>query len=322
MSDGILITGAGQIGVALIALLHRRHGIRPVVLDVTFRQAFLDSLVPSHTYIPIQGSVTDPDLLADLLAKHRITRICHTAAILPMRVGHDPHPGFYHVNVAGTAILLFAALQARVRRFVMFSTNGVYQFRQYGVSGPVDEDYPTGLTIGNAYGSSKATAEALLAEVGAAGRIEAHVLRPGEIYGPVEPGPEDQGVYWQQMVDAAIFGREWTLQGHPEHRLDWVYGADAADAAARLLMADTVPSFAYNVSFGRCIGIYDIKAELDRLFPGNAVRLAGCGHGGWNHPLSTARLRRELGWQPQFDLAAGLSAYAAWRRNRSSEGGE
>lgn len=308
----VLLTGAGQVGAQMIRLLHEEYGVTPVVLDLQFNWELLDSVVDRDWFVAVQGSILDHALVRETLRSHQIEHISHSAAVLPMRVGHDPHPGFFEVNVNGTASLIFVALEAGVRRFVMFSTNGVYQFREHGVSAPVDEDYPTGLSLHNSYGNSKATAEFLLKELTLAGRIEGRILRPGEIYGPVISRPGDDEIYWKSMFDAAITGEPFLLEGHPEHRLDWVHCKDVARAACKVLISDKVPSLAYNVTYGRCVGIYDIKVELDRLFPGNRVELRDCGHGGWNHPLSNRRLAEELDIVPEFDLAAGISDYAEW----------
>ena len=173
------------------------------------------------------------------------------------------------MNVHGTSTLIFSAVRHEVRNFVRFSTNGVYQFREHGVHAPVSEDYPTGLSPHNSYGNSKAIVECLLNELTMAGKIRGRVLRPGEIYGPVMSRVGEPEIYWKSMLDAAIHGREFTLDGHPEHRLDWVYAKDVARAAVALLLDETQRSrsFSFNVSYGTCMGVYDIKGALDRLYP-------------------------------------------------------
>lgn len=312
MSEQVLLTGAGQVGAQMIKILKEEYGITPVVLDLRFDFEYLDTIVPREWYVPVTGSVLDKPLVDAIFKDYAITRVTHSAAILPMRVGHDPHPGFLEVNVHGTSNMIFSAINAGVQRFLMFSTNGVYQFREHGVNGPVDEDYPTGLSSHNSYGNSKATAEYLLKELTQAGRIEGRILRPGEIYGPVFTRPGDDDLYWKAMFDAAIKGEPYVLSGHPEHRLDWVYCKDVARAACIVLMAENGLSLAYNVSYGMCLGIYDIKEELDRQFPNNRVSFSGCERGGWNYPLSMARLKKELGFSPALDLAEGVADYAKW----------
>lgn len=312
MTEQVLLTGAGQVGAQMIKILNEDYGVRPYVLDLCFDFNYLDTIVPRDWYTPIVGSVLDSALISRTLKDFSISRISHSAAILPMRVGHDPHPGFFEVNVHGTSNMIFQAMDAGVQRFLMFSTNGVYQFREHGVLAPVDEDYPTGLSSHNSYGNSKVTAEYLLKELTNAGMIEGHILRPGEIYGPVFKRSGDDPLYWRAMFDAAILGQPYTLKGHPEHLLDWVYCKDVARAACLVLMAETVPRIAYNISFGKCMGIYNIKEELDRRYPGNKVRLEACGEGGWGYPLSMRRIKEDLQFTPNYSLADGIDDYVKW----------
>lgn len=312
MTDQVLITGAGQVGAQMIKILNEEYGVRPLVLDLCFNFDYLDTIIPRDWYIPISGSVLDSPLIEKTLKDYSISRISHSAAILPMRVGHDPHPGFFEVNVHGTSNMIFQAMAGGVQRFLLFSTNGVYQFRDHAVLGPVDEDYPTGLSSHNSYGNSKATAEYLLKELVNAGMIEGHILRPGEIYGPVFRRSGDDPLYWRAMLDAAILGEAYTLKGHPEHLLDWVYCKDVARAACLVLMADKVPSIAYNISYGQCIGIYDIKKELDRRYPGNKISFEDCREGGWRFPLSMERIKTDLQFTPDYSLADGINDYINW----------
>jgi nucleoside-diphosphate-sugar epimerase len=260
-------------------------------------------------------------LVDEVFHEHDINSVVNTAAILPMRVGHKPHPGFFEVNAWGVPNLVFAALNADIERFVQFSTNGVYQFRDHNVEDPVSEEYPTGLTVGNCYANTKALAESLLTELRNTGDIEGVVLRPGEIYGPVANRGDDSPIYWKNMLDAAVMGKSFTLENHPEHLLDWVYVKDVAELAVRVTLADEVPHSAYNASFGRCVGIYDIAETLDEVFPGNSISLHECERGGWEHPLDMGRAQADFGFTPQYDLKDGILDYAEWyAANNSREG--
>lgn len=312
MKNTVLLTGAGMVGMQLVRILNDEYGITPVVADVHFQWDYLDTIRPRDAYIPVAGSILDRPFIEKVIAEHGIRRLVHTAAVLPMRVGHDAHPGFYQVNTWGTANLLFTAAAAGLDRFVMFSTNGVYRFRDCPVTGPVAEDFPSGLTAHNSYGNSKAAAEYLLRELVTDGRLDAKIIRPGEIFGPVMNRPGDDPIYWTAMINAAIAGAPFVLRGHPEHRLDWVYAKDVARVAALVLMADKTEHIEYHAASGRVSGIYDLVAALDRVFPGHRVTLEECGRGGWNQPLSMDRARADLGFVPGFDLESGVRDYAEW----------
>lgn len=310
-----LVVGAGMVGAHVLSDLVRT-GVRPVVVDVRIDRAFLDSIVPPDTYEAIRGSITDREFVSETFRSHDIDVAINTAAVLPMRVGHSAHPGFYEVNTWGAANLMFRAIEAGVRRVVQFSTNGVYQFRKHDVTRPVSEDFPTGLTKGNSYANSKAASEYLLHELREEGRLDGVIVRPAEVFGTVVSRPGDDAIYWQQMLDAAIDGRELVLRGEPEHRLDWVYCRDVARLAVLLATRPNIPPHpAYNAALGQVLGIYDWLDALDEVFPNHGVRLKNCGRGGWEHPLSTDRARTDLGFEAEYGLQEGIRDYAAWRQD-------
>jgi nucleoside-diphosphate-sugar epimerase len=321
MKTSVLLTGAGMVGAQIVRTLIEDYDERPVVLDISFQREFLDSLLPPDAFIPVEGSVLDRQLVDELLKRHDIQRVVHTAAVLPMRVGHAAHPGFYQVNTWGTANVMFACAACGTRRFVMFSTNGVYQFRSHDVCAPVSEEYFSGLSDNNSYGNSKATAEFLLRELTEEGLLDGKILRPGEIYGPLHCRPGDAAVYWKRMIDAAIDGRPCVIENHPEHRLDWVYSTDVANLACLLLFADDTPHVAYHASYGKVMGIYDFVDALNEIFPGHAVQLRDCEKGGWKWPLSMDRAEADLGFKPTYDLYAGIRDYAAWYRQSKNRKG-
>lgn len=308
----ILITGAGMVGVQTVKLLYENYGIKPAVMDISYNWPFINTIIDEKYFTAFEGSVFDAEPVESILKEYGIKRVLHTAAVLPMRVGHGAHPGFFQVNTWGSANLMFSCVKNEVERFVMFSTNSVYQFRKFGVEEKVTEDYPVGLNENNSYGNSKAVAEYLLREFISNGEIDGKIIRPGEIYGPVMTSDEGDRIYWKDMVDAAVADKPFVLKNHPEHRLDWVYCEDVAELACRLLLAQDTPNTDYNVSYGECLGIYDIKKVLDSLFPGNKIKLENCREGGWNYPLSGERAFKDLGFAPVYDLSRGIGKYIDW----------
>ncbi|GAF71268.1 unnamed protein product [marine sediment metagenome] len=119
-------------------------------------------------------------------------------------------------------------------------------------------------------------------------------------------------IYWKQMLNAAIEGREFVLDGHPEHRLDWVYSKDVACLACKLLFCEKTPNMEYNASYSKCIGIYDFISCLDKIFPGHKVKLKNCERGGWKYPLCMDRAKQDIDFMPQFSLESGINDYINW----------
>jgi nucleoside-diphosphate-sugar epimerase len=143
----VFVTGAsGGLGAALAELLQARgHSLTLL----SRRQVATAGLARS-----VSGDLLRPDSYAAALPGHQA--VLHLAALT-----HSADPDqYYAVNARGTELLLEAAAEAGVGRFLFVSTRAI------------------GRACG-AYGESKALAEAAVRASG----LDWTILRPGEVYG-------------------------------------------------------------------------------------------------------------------------------------------
>ncbi len=105
--------------------------------------------------------------------------VMHIAAVY--RTAGHPDSYYREVNVEGTRLLLEAAREAGIRRFVHTSTVGVHGDVQ---NPPADEDAP--IAPSDIYQETKAAADVLAREFGRTHGLEVAIVRPGAIYGPGE----------------------------------------------------------------------------------------------------------------------------------------
>lgn len=105
--------------------------------------------------------------------------VMHIAAVY--RTAGHPDSYYREVNVEGTRLLLEAAREAGIRRFVHTSTVGVHGDVQ---NPPADEDAP--IAPSDIYQETKADADVLAREFGRTHGLEVAIVRPGAIYGPGE----------------------------------------------------------------------------------------------------------------------------------------
>lgn len=318
MYNSVLITGAGMVGAQIARLLFEQSGRPTVMIDRFFDTGYLNQILPAQAYVKAVGDLLDADFIRKTIKEYQVDAIIHTAAVLPMRVGHDAHPAFLEVNTWGSGQLMFLAKELGVKKFVLFSTNGVYRFKEFKPDGPVSEDFASGLSHHNAYGNSKALAEETLLELIEEGSFDGNIIRPGEIFGPVKGRDGDDDIYWLSMIKAAAAGEHFVLKGHPEHRLDWVYSKDVAALAARLLDFERTPRVSYHASSGACSGIYDLIDVLDELCEGHKVILEDCSRGGWNFPLSMENASVDLDFRPAFDLRSGVEDLILWLKRNTA----
>ena len=114
------------------------------------------------------------------------------------------------------------------------------------------------------------------------------------------------------------------LRGEPiesndsDHGRDYTYVLDTASAVATVVDAAHLPHDLYNVTNGMPVTEGQIQRALVDLFPATqlipSAAPADSSLGPTRGPLSGYRLWHDLGWTPQYDLAAGLTDYVRWRR--------
>jgi UDP-glucose 4-epimerase len=306
----ILVTGgAGFIGSHVVErLLSREHHV--TVLDnlATGRR----ENVPEGVDL-LERDVRDRDL-PGVLGRVAPEAVIHLAAQMDVRrsVADPAHDA--DVNVVGAVNLLEAARRAGTRRFVFASTGGAVYGEPDAM--PVTEEHPCRPL--SPYGASKLAFEGYLRTYHDLHGTSAVVLRLSNVYGPRQDPHGEAGV-------VAIFslrclsGRPCTIFGDGTKTRDYVYVGDVVDAFERSLGRDGFGI--YNVGRGVEVSDGEVFATVRRAAgseaaPVHAERRAGeieriC--------LSSARARRELGWEPQTDFATGVGlAVSFYRTSRAS----
>jgi len=203
--------GAGFLG------LHLARRLLAGGLDVrTLDLAPLDEPELERSVEELRGDVRDPADAARLMKEADV--LVHAAAALPIQASRE---SIRSVNVAGTATVLAAALEAGVRRAVLISSTAVYGVPKHH---PIDESSPL-VGVGH-YGESKIDAEEVARDFGRHG-LEVVILRPKTFI-----GPERLGVF-EILFDWIREGRRiYTLgKGYNHYQLLGV--EDLVDAIVR-----------------------------------------------------------------------------------------
>lgn len=132
-------------------------------------------LTPDPQTSVVAGDVTTDGDWAETVVGCDV--VIHTAAVVSNAA--DPDTA-WRGNVLGTSRVVEAAADAGAR-FVHFSS--VRAFSDLGYSGEVTEDDPVRVD-GNPYVDTKIASEQVVLQAHAAGRIDATIVRPGDVYGP------------------------------------------------------------------------------------------------------------------------------------------
>ncbi|MFF7454331.1 NAD-dependent epimerase/dehydratase family protein [Kitasatospora sp. NPDC008115] len=284
-----LVTGpTGNVGRRFVPRLAQWAGRGAV--RVLVRQ---EAQAEAATALGLQAVVGD---LRDQAARARALEgadvVVHVAA---GRRG-APDAEAFEVNRDATLALGREAAEAGVRRFVHTSTNLVYPRR---LGRPAVEDDPLDPSpLWGAYGASKAAGERGLRELG--DRLPLVVVRPVFVYGDGDP----------HLADSLFWAGRW-----PSHqRLAVVHHADVARALWAAAVTPGVEGRAYNVADDAPVTAWDLhginevpRPEAWDTAPGEVpdadavVTPEGVGPADpWEGQVSTAAIRRELGWRPLY----------------------
>jgi nucleoside-diphosphate-sugar epimerase len=176
---------------------------------------------------------------------------------------------------------------------------------EYGqVGGATDE--AAALQPRGFFGATKAAGSLLLAAAAAQRGVRAVVLRPFQVYGPLD--------HAERLVPTALRAarrRERLSLTAPRRRRDWVFVEDVVEACVRAASADGLPpGQVLNIGTGRQVANEELVAEVERV-TGRAVEVS-VEHPGrawdtdsWVCDPSTAR--GLLGWEATVGLADGLA---------------
>ncbi len=288
----ILVTGgAGFVGSHLVDAL-ADAGEDPVVLD-NFASGDRENLREDVRLI--EADIADPGVV-NLISDLRPEVVVHAAAQVSVAVSmQDPHLDLT-VNVQGTANVLEGAKVAGTRRFVFISSGGGV----YGESDGADENtlprpksyYSTHKYVGERY-------------VELSGLSYANA-RLANVYGSRQRSDLEGGV-------VAIFTQRLQnkqpilINGTGEQQRDLIYVADVVDSL--LTMAKSERDGTWNVGTGRSTSILELLRALeDQLEPAVEVRHGPPRPGDVkNSRLEIRSIRDDLGWEPRYGLAEGIS---------------
>jgi UDP-glucose 4-epimerase len=285
--------GSGFIGSHVVDELVTAGALRIVVLDKAVREENLRDALESGPVEIVEGDVTDPDSLRELV--RGIDGIFHMA-VLPLGPSNDrPRLGL-DVNIVGSFNVFEAAKDAGVKKIVFSSASSVYG----DTFETMDESHP--LNARTFYGATKIAGEYLLRAFHEHHGVDYVVLRYMNVYGPRQDGGLVINVL--RRIQA---GEAPTIQGDGSQSFDFVHVADVAKANIRAMESE-VTDDSFNIGGGNEATVREIVERLIKL-TGSSLEpdiQAGVKVPMMRRVGSSEKANSLLAWKPSFDLEAGL----------------
>jgi dTDP-glucose 4,6-dehydratase len=299
----LLVTGAaGFIGSTYVRLARRDHDV--VVLDKLTYAGRRENL-PDDVELVV-GGIEDRDLVMELT--EGVDAIVNFAAESHVDRSIADQDAFARTHVIGTSVLLDAARERGVGRYLQVSTDEVYGSIPEGSfteASPLDPSSP--------YSATKAGGDLLVSAHAHTYGIEALICRGSNNYGPRQ--------YPEKLIPLcvlnALHGDPLPVYGDGRQVRNWLYVEDFAGGIHAVLERGR-PGEAYNVGGpDECENIHVVRRILEltgrdeslieyvRDRPGHDRR----------YSLSSDKIRAELGWEAQVHFEEGLARTVDWYRH-------
>jgi dTDP-glucose 4,6-dehydratase len=299
----LLVTGAaGFIGSTYVRQVKDEHDV--VVLDKLTYAGRRENL-PADVELVV-GGIEDAALVREVM--DGCDAVVNFAAESHVDRSIADQDVFARTHVIGTGVLLDAARELGIGRYLQVSTDEVYGSIEEGSfteTSPLDPSSP--------YSATKAAGDLLVCAHHHTYGIEAVICRGSNNYGPRQ--------YPEKLIPLcvlnALHGDSLPVYGDGLQVRNWLYVEDFARAIHTVLL-DGRPGQAYNAGgpdecanievVGRVLeltGRDESLIEYVRDRPGHDRR----------YSLSSDKIRSELGWEAQVRFHEGLEATVGWYRD-------
>jgi dTDP-glucose 4,6-dehydratase len=309
----IFVTGgAGFIGSQFIRDWVAKYPAEPVInfdkLTYAGNLENLAAVAARPSYRMVRGDICDAGAVREALPEG-CGAIVHFAAESHVDRSILSAADFVQTNVLGTQVLLDAAREKRVKRFLHISTDEV------GGSIPPGrffrEDSP--LAPSSPYAASKAAAEHLVRAAAHTFGMDAVITRSSNNYGPYQ--------FPEKLISLAISNaveeRPIPVYGDGLQIRDWIHVADNC-RALMLVLEHGRAGAAYHIGGGNQVANLDLLRLLLKIVGRPETLLTRVtdrlGHDR-RYALDCSLIRTELGWTPEISLEDGLRMTVEWYKS-------
>jgi dTDP-glucose 4,6-dehydratase len=331
----LLTGGCGFIGSNMVRLLVASGQYRVVNLDALTYAAnplSLEDLEDHPDYEFVQGDIRDYELVSSVFAKYHPLGVMHFAAETHVDRSIVNAGDFVQTNVLGTYTMLeaartywngLAADEQQAFRFLHVSTDEV--FGSLGPEGYFSEETP--YAPNSPYSASKAASDHFVRAYHHTYGLPTVITNCSNNYGPYQ-FPEK---LIPLMILNALSGQALPVYGDGSNVRDWIYVEDHCQAV-KLAFEKGEPGEVYTVGAGneqKNINlVHQICNILDEMAP--AVEIPELRERGLNsyrelirfvsdrpghdrrYAIDSAKVTRELGWQPEVGFETGLRRTIEW----------
>ncbi|MCU5096594.1 dTDP-glucose 4,6-dehydratase [Bacillus wiedmannii] len=307
----VLVTGgAGFIGSNFVRYMVKKYPKYNIVnLDSLTYAGNLENLKDIEelsNYKFVKGDIAECQFINQLFKEEKFDYVLNFAAESHVDRSITNPDIFIQTNIQGTQVLLDAAKNAEVKKYLQVSTDEVYG--TLGETGYFTEETP--LASNSPYSSSKAGADLLVRAYHETFGLPVNITRCSNNYGPFH-FPEK---LIPLMIINALNDKQLPVYGDGLNVRDWLHVEDHCQAID-LVLHKGKNGEVYNVGGNNeRTNIEIVKTILKALDkPESLIKYVTDrpGHDR-RYAIDATKLREELGWSPKYNFDTGIEQTIKW----------
>ncbi len=314
----ILVTGgAGFIGSNFVRMALQNkfpnfEVTKLTVLDLLTYAGDKENLKPiqdDSRFEFVKGDIRDLNLATKLMSNHEY--VVHFAAESHVDRSIEGGSEFVSTNVMGTQVLLDAARNSNVKRFLHVSTDEVYGSISEG-SWP--EDHP--LLPNSPYSASKAGSDLLVRAYNRTHKLDTVITRCSNNYGHYQFPEKVMPLFITNILE----GKKVPLYGNGLNVRDWLHVDDHCRGIA-LALVKGKSGEVYNIGGGTELTNIELTHKILKAMNVGEEFIQPVedrkGHD-LRYSVDISKISKELGYKPEVDFDKGLQETINWYKNNES----
>lgn len=303
----VVTGGAGFIGSNLAEELLKKHEVTVMDNLSTGRIGNLDCIMDKINFI--EGSITDLDLLK--VAFSGSDTVFHQAAIPSVQRSVDNPIASNEANVEGTLKVLVAARDCGVRKVVYASSSSAYG--DTPTLPKIEDMKPNPMSP---YAISKLAGEYYCRVFSEVYGLKTASLRYFNVYGPRQNPESQYAAVIPRFITRVLANSPPVIYGDGKQTRDFTFVKDVVKA--NILAMQSPAQGVFNIACGKRVSLNELAGKIMEI---TGIRIDPIyeepRQGDVRDSLADiAEARRELGYEPDFDLDLGLEETIKWFRKK------
>lgn len=297
MGLDVVTGGAGFIGSHLVdALLAQGRRVRAVDNFSVGRRKNLEHQKNNPQLEIIEADVADTATMDVAFAGAE--RIFHLAARADIVPSIQQPEEYFRSNVDGTFVTLQAALKHKCARYLYVASSSCYG---------IPDHYPTPETAEirpqYPYALTKYLGEQLVMHWAQVYKLPGVAVRFFNIYGPRARTSGTYGAVFGVFLAQLLAGKPLTIVGDGTQTRDFTFVSDAVDSILAVAASDKCGT-SYNIGSNQPVSVNRLVELLGAKETVHIPKRPGEPDCTW---ANTAKIRRELGWEPKIPFEQGVA---------------